>query len=914
MRFNIFKILFFLFTAIASSSLFAQQGIGTENPDKSAALEIKSEKRGLLIPRVSLQSITDDTTISDGNVESLLVYNTYDQNNMVLGYYYWSANEGEWKRLLVEGDQLGGDNENSWLEQLTDVPATENDQDIYQMGNVAIGKDDIFISNASLDVLGSIAGGNPDQAETLGNNSIAVGDGVKATEDNSVAFGYQSEATAYGSFAGGGYTGTNPSTGNATFSKGGEASGKASFAFGNQTQAIGDYAVAMGRETQATKNGAVAMGRGTRAKGNYSLAMGESTYAIGRYSMTMGNGVRAKTENEIVLGSYNNITLTTEQPQTWDADHPLFVIGNGTGTDDRNNAITILKKGWTGIGINGMTPTTKPTEMLDVGSGRIRIRDLPDDDGDIEEDRIVVVRTAISNNQKGILRSISSSELLGNTGGPWNIQTTTNPATLNEQDIYQTGSVAIGKDKVLTASDGSKAMLDVAGAIRGGSMTATTSSAIGENSIGVGHQIKASGANAVAFGYKSEATGAGSFAGGGDNETGTGHPGGKASGISSFAFGWKSKADGDYSTAIGQDNKTLNNHAVAFGFGNESSAVYSLTAGRDNKAEAAGAVSFGRDNEAKGNYSFTVGQHLIAPSSFSTSIGSGNAIINGVGTTTIGAKNEEAIFQIGNGGSGVGTGPDRNNALTILKNANVGIGINGIEDNAKPTEMLDVGSGKVKVRELPNTDGNTTDRIVVVDNVGVLKSVESIGFGGGNGGILLAGNGLKLDDNDDTKVILGGTLEQDTEIDLNGKELRFTNLLVGEGTDEVLVVDDEGNLKKAKSMMPKFFHMPAVLMPLSENSDLDNYTYSNGTYTIDLHAIYNTQFGMTGANSVSSAGSNHTLPVLVPGDLIYNITYFDNVVFQNVSVSTSGVLTYQVNTNPNATNKTYMNIVFEVKD
>lgn len=30
----------------------AQQGIGTDEPNKSAALEIKSEKRGLLIPRV----------------------------------------------------------------------------------------------------------------------------------------------------------------------------------------------------------------------------------------------------------------------------------------------------------------------------------------------------------------------------------------------------------------------------------------------------------------------------------------------------------------------------------------------------------------------------------------------------------------------------------------------------------------------------------------------------------------------------------------------------------------------------------------------------------------------------------------------------------------------------------------------
>lgn len=45
----------------------------------------------------------------------------------------------------------------------------------------------------------------------------------------------------------------------------------------------------------------------------------------------------------------------------------------------------------------------------------------------------------------------------------------------------------------------------------------------------------------------------------------------------------------------------------------------------------------------------------------------------------------------------------------------------GAED---ATERLDVLTGKVKVRELPTTAGADTDKIVVVDNTGILKSVD----------------------------------------------------------------------------------------------------------------------------------------------------------------------------------------------
>ena len=55
---------------------YGQVGIGTSNPNTSAQLEIVANNKGVLIPRVALKNLTDDTTISNGNVKSLLVFNT----------------------------------------------------------------------------------------------------------------------------------------------------------------------------------------------------------------------------------------------------------------------------------------------------------------------------------------------------------------------------------------------------------------------------------------------------------------------------------------------------------------------------------------------------------------------------------------------------------------------------------------------------------------------------------------------------------------------------------------------------------------------------------------------------------------------------------------------------------------------
>src|SRR5690554_597283 len=94
------KKLLLLLTFITGNFLFAQVGIGTDLPNPSTQLEIISSNRGILIPQVPLTSKTDQTTISAGNIESLLVYNTSTNATLNPGYYYWF--EDSWHQLLTE--------------------------------------------------------------------------------------------------------------------------------------------------------------------------------------------------------------------------------------------------------------------------------------------------------------------------------------------------------------------------------------------------------------------------------------------------------------------------------------------------------------------------------------------------------------------------------------------------------------------------------------------------------------------------------------------------------------------------------------------------------------------------------------------------------------------------------------------
>src|SRR5882757_1072870 len=78
-----------LFTIVKS------QGVAINSdgsaPDTSAMLDVKSNNKGVLIPRLALTGIHDSATIRFPKT-SLLVYNTATAGGLTPGFYYWNVN------------------------------------------------------------------------------------------------------------------------------------------------------------------------------------------------------------------------------------------------------------------------------------------------------------------------------------------------------------------------------------------------------------------------------------------------------------------------------------------------------------------------------------------------------------------------------------------------------------------------------------------------------------------------------------------------------------------------------------------------------------------------------------------------------------------------------------------------------
>lgn len=125
---RLFRLIFVYILGVLP--LLSQVGIGTEFPELSAALDIVASDKGVLIPRVSLQSSTDQTSISGNLVNGLLVFNTHEQNDMLAGFHYWYNNM--WHRL--------GSSNDSFLETITTLINNQNGTYTYsnEIGDITL--------------------------------------------------------------------------------------------------------------------------------------------------------------------------------------------------------------------------------------------------------------------------------------------------------------------------------------------------------------------------------------------------------------------------------------------------------------------------------------------------------------------------------------------------------------------------------------------------------------------------------------------------------------------------------------------------------------------------------------------------------------------------------------------------------
>jgi len=144
---QLFTLTLFLMLATFTRAFTQNVAINTTGnaPDVSAMLDIVSSGKGLLLPRVSLISSTDATTITSP-ATSLLVYNTNASMTGTygdgVGYYYNAGTSvsPSWRRLAGGGDARWDDlrvtlDNGSSAAQLNSVPGVSGPQIWYFRNN-----------------------------------------------------------------------------------------------------------------------------------------------------------------------------------------------------------------------------------------------------------------------------------------------------------------------------------------------------------------------------------------------------------------------------------------------------------------------------------------------------------------------------------------------------------------------------------------------------------------------------------------------------------------------------------------------------------------------------------------------------------------------------------------------------------
>jgi hypothetical protein len=129
------------------------------------------------------------------------------------------------------------------------------------------------------------------------------------------------------------------------------------------------------------------------------------------------------------------------------------------------------------------------------------------------------------------------------------------------------------------------------------------------------------------------------------------------------------------------------------------------------------------------------------------------------------------------------------------------------------------------------------------------------------------------------------------------------------------------------SVDPKYYLSPGFYYNDGTQWVRLNYSYTNWFYMPsvsfdtsadatgqikDLYSLYKSQFDGTSPTFAKSAGAPSAIPYIpAANELFYYVTSYDANVFSNISITTDGVMTYDVAAT--ATDCSYINIVFVLK-
>ena len=170
---------------------------------------------------------------------------------------------------------------------------------------------------------------------------------------------------------------------------------------------------------------------------------------------------------------------------------------------------------------------------------------------------------------------------------------------------------------------------------------------------------------------------------------------------------WNKDSIGTYSAAFGYNTKAKGSKSFAFGDYTSATGTVSIAMGMYDIASGSNSLALGTNNLSNGSNSVVIGTNLEAPSAYEIVLGRNN--LDYTPASSINWISTDRLFVIGNGAPS-----DESNAITVLKNGNIGIG------TAYPNALLHVqgiGNGKGVVFE-GNYDG-TSPADVPVSGAGV---------------------------------------------------------------------------------------------------------------------------------------------------------------------------------------------------
>ncbi|MBL7765025.1 MAG: tail fiber domain-containing protein, partial [Chitinophagaceae bacterium] len=372
-----------------------------------------------------------------------------------------------------------------------------------------------------------------------------------------------------------------------------KAKGPGSFAFGSTTYALGFNSMAGGYANQAWGDGSMAMGNNTIANGINSFTTGDHSDASGTNASALGYYTKANGYTTLAIGRYNDSIVAPQT--TMQTTTPLFIIGNGTALSNRKNVMVARNDGRVGIGVSA------PVARLHVADSAV-VFTATNDTTNVTYNNYPPLE---GQGRRMMWYPERAAFRVGGVDGIY--------ANVWDRDSIGDYSIAMGRNNKASGS-GAFAM-------------GNNSAAKGKNSFVFGKDNNAIGEGSVAFGYSNSVYDFASFAMGSNNIS---------QGMASSALGQFSQANGDYSLSVGWSNHSngissialgdntyaVGNTSVSMGHGTYASGYASVALGSNSNAIGDSSVAMGSQTHANGERSTAIGYSTNATGLLSTAIGS----------------------------------------------------------------------------------------------------------------------------------------------------------------------------------------------------------------------------------------------------------------------------------------------------